>query len=347
MSKRIVVLTVVFCLLSLGAFAASSITVGSVTGGPGGTVVVPVQLNSDQALAGVNVRLDYDETILEEPSAVRGSLLAASHAMDYYSPQAGKLNVVAYGSSGATAFGANSGVIFNLRFKVKDGASLGAVANINFAAEIAGPPTLPGSGVATAAGASVAHTPAPGSVTVSGSALVPNQYAYVAAPGPFQAGAWDYAANEWRGFLNGSGDAGLGYVLTPGQWAVVCPYDYSQGKWTEGMYLYQDIWNTTPAPRQVKAASQMITAEPREARAASNATQAGLDLNQEFTASTPGNMEVKAWNYVTATWTAETTGVNEATLTFPAPYENWLVVCVYNVDAGKWMQGLYVLRWGW
>ncbi|MFP4581365.1 MAG: cohesin domain-containing protein [Candidatus Sumerlaeia bacterium] len=347
MNTRSLCAILLLFVLAVGSLhAASSISVDSVEGAVGGEVLVPVSIDSDQSLAGINVRLEYDSSILEAPSAVRGSLLQSDHALEYYSPEAGKLNIVAYGSSTVAPFASTSGVIFNLVFNVKEGAAIGSVADIAFAAEITGTPSVPGSGLSDATGVSISHPITEGSVTVSDTAIAPNQLVYISAPGPFSAGAWDYTRSGWSGFLEGSGTSPLAYALSPEQWLCICVYDVSLGVWTDGMFQVQNIWNPLSGPQTVSAApaagAETATDDPQPAGSEARFTDA-----QEYYVESPGNFEVAAWNYTQEAIGSQTTGVDSATLSYDSPYDEWVCIYVYNTDQGVYHQGFFGVHQSW
>jgi hypothetical protein len=69
------------------------------------------------------------------------------------------------------------------------------------------------------------------------------QTSSVISGGVFTVGSWDYATAQWAAKIDSWGSASLFYEVKPGQWYVVCLYDFARSQWTEGIYLYRDVWN--------------------------------------------------------------------------------------------------------
>jgi len=147
--------------------AAQTIAVGTGCGPRGGTVEVPVTLSGQGEYTAVLVRLEYDPAVLTSPSVAAGPLLSAGHALDFHSPEPGRLNVAVYPNVGMPAFAAQSGTLFTLRFHVRPTAPGGESA-IGFTTK--GTPSLPASDLTDTTGAVAAHTTQEGKVLVGGTA---------------------------------------------------------------------------------------------------------------------------------------------------------------------------------
>jgi len=129
---------------------------------PGETVSVPVDISAATDIAGVNVRLQYDPDVFSSPSVTRGSLLEDSHLMSSYSPEAGRLCVLAY-SFDATPFTDLTGPVFSLNFEVDNSAPDG-VYPISFLIDESG--VFPSSGLSDLSGHSLEHTQQGGTITI-------------------------------------------------------------------------------------------------------------------------------------------------------------------------------------
>jgi len=148
---------------------AQTIAVGNGWGVQGETASVPVTLTASADYTAVLARLEYDATALVNPSAAGGPLLAAAHALDFHSPQPGRVNVAVYPDSGMPAFTAQTGVLFTLSFDILPTARLGQSA-IGFTT--AGTPALPTSDLTDTTGAVALHQTRPGWVLVRGATTV-------------------------------------------------------------------------------------------------------------------------------------------------------------------------------
>jgi hypothetical protein len=148
---------------------AQTIAVGNSLGVQGGATTVPVTLIAAADYTAVLARFEYDATALTSPSATAGPLLAAGHALDFHSPEPGRVNVAVYADSGMPAFTAQTGTLFTLSFDILPTARLGQSA-IRFTT--AGTPALPASDLTDTAGGVAPHQKRPGSVTIYGAAGV-------------------------------------------------------------------------------------------------------------------------------------------------------------------------------
>lgn len=142
---------------------AQTIDIGTDTGTPGNSVAVPVMLDAYTYMMAALVRIEYDPMVLENPSVTAGLLLTENHTYDYYTPEVGRLNVVAYPKSGVPVFAAKAGTLFFLNFDIKVGAPPGE-SSITFTNK--GTPDLPSSDLTHAKGTVFSHTTNPGSVMV-------------------------------------------------------------------------------------------------------------------------------------------------------------------------------------
>jgi len=150
-------------VLSCPAFA-QMIDIGDASGNPGGAVSVPVTLTAPSNMTAAFMRVSYNATVLENPSAAAGALASSGHALDFNSPAPGQLNVIVCSSSGAPAFTAQSGVLFYLQVDIKRGAAPG---DYSLTYTTAGAPAIPTTNLVNTAGALVAHSTSPGKVTVN------------------------------------------------------------------------------------------------------------------------------------------------------------------------------------
>jgi hypothetical protein len=144
----------------------ASIEIGQIKSFPGEMTQLPVTLVADRDIAGLNIRIHYDASLLETPGAVPGPLLRSDHRVDCYSPQEGLFNCVVYSTNAETRFWARNGVALNLTFHVKDSATLGLIAPVLFTAPSTDTlPTAP-SGLSDPFGISIPHSRAGGWVSV-------------------------------------------------------------------------------------------------------------------------------------------------------------------------------------
>ena len=156
-------LVLLYSVFSCPAFA-QGIDIGDASGNPGETVLAPVTLTAASDMTAAFIRVNYNATVLENPSAAAGALASSGHALDFHSPQAGQLNVMVCPSSGAPAFTAHSGVLFYLQFDIKSGAAPG---DYSLTYTTAGAPAIPTTNLVNTAGTLVAHSTSPGKVTVN------------------------------------------------------------------------------------------------------------------------------------------------------------------------------------
>jgi len=150
-------------LLISAAASAQTIRIGTASGKQGQTVSVPVTLTGSTSLTAMLVRAQYNSAALEMPAVTSGPLLSRNHALDSYSPAAGRFNVAAYAPSGMPSFAAHNGTLFNMTFRIKPTAPTGASA-ITFTT--VGTPALPSADLVGITGGVVTPTATAGSVTV-------------------------------------------------------------------------------------------------------------------------------------------------------------------------------------
>jgi hypothetical protein len=104
----------------------SVLTVGSVTGKVGSEVDIPVTIANNPGIAGLNVRLRFDNTKLEPVSIAQGAVLHVGSITSNLQ-SGGDLSTFTF----VSAFWANAGnisgngILFTVRFKIKDGAQGG------------------------------------------------------------------------------------------------------------------------------------------------------------------------------------------------------------------------------
>lgn len=145
----------------------ASISIGSKEVLPGATVEIAVSVSVNEDLVGLHLRLRFDPEVLLSPSVKKGPLLNGSHLVDFFSPQEGELNIVAFSPDANTPLTAHEGVVLFLEAIVSGEASGGNYA-IGFADTVTGPVVLPPSGLSGSAGVSIPHSVQPGSVKVRG-----------------------------------------------------------------------------------------------------------------------------------------------------------------------------------
>ena len=152
------------CPAFVGSVLGEGIDIGDASGNPGGTVLAPVTLTAPSNMTAAFIRVSYNATVLENPSAIAGALASSGHALDFHSPAPGQLNVMVCSSGGAPAFTAQSGVLFYLQFDIKKAAAPG---DYSLTYTTTGAPAIPTTNLVNTAGALVTHSTSPGKVTVN------------------------------------------------------------------------------------------------------------------------------------------------------------------------------------
>ncbi len=146
------------------AICANRITTANAVAPPGSRVVVPVAIAAVTDVAGINIRLVYDSSVLTSPKVERGWLLAGQHLLFSHSPEPGRLCAAAY-SYDASPLLAREGTVLRLCFEVSPSAPEGSYP-LSFATD----GNLPSSGMTDLAGAGVGHMQIAGAVVVDASA---------------------------------------------------------------------------------------------------------------------------------------------------------------------------------
>lgn len=165
MSKSVLRCFYVFTCLCIAAvlLAEAKITIGAVNGAAGAEVLVPVSLEdaaTDTTM--VFLRLDYDDSILEEPTViVKGTIASEEHTVELYVPEAGRVNILIDGGDDFAAFTGQNGEVAVITFQIKEGAGHQEAAAIDLTVE----PILPKSGLVNTEGKNVAHSVQSGTVT--------------------------------------------------------------------------------------------------------------------------------------------------------------------------------------
>jgi len=162
---RIWMFLAVVLLLGIGGnhAMAQTIRIGEDAGLPGAAVEAAVTLSDATSATAVLLRLEYDATALENPSAAPGPRLTSQHALDVYLPAPGRLNVMVYAPSGALALSRASGTLLTLAFTIKSGAAPG---NYPIALTTADTPGLPVSNLVQTDGTLLTHSFSGGGITV-------------------------------------------------------------------------------------------------------------------------------------------------------------------------------------
>ena len=113
-----------FVLLSLRVSAATDISVGSDIGVTGNQVTIPVTLNSDVAIVGLQLDVNFDATRLTSAAVQKGAVLEVEHVVQSNELSPGQLRILLYSNQNTTIA---SGDILQLGFGVPEGAPLGPV----------------------------------------------------------------------------------------------------------------------------------------------------------------------------------------------------------------------------
>lgn len=156
------------CVLCFSAAASGdSVDIGETTAWPGTTVRLPVWIDLSGAAAACNLRIEYDEALLENPSAERGRILDASRQVVSHTPEPGHLNVLVKPAPDLSPLPVRSGEIVELVFRIKDGVSTGSTAVVTFVQNTPETPAFPSAGFSDASGQSLSgHALTAGAVTV-------------------------------------------------------------------------------------------------------------------------------------------------------------------------------------
>jgi hypothetical protein len=181
-----------------------------------------------------------------------------------------------------------------------------------------------------------------------------NQVGMITATSGWRAGAWDYSVGDWVGGpTDSTGNGSFGYSLANDHWVLLCLYDFGEARWVEGIYLYKQVWSGGGAsasksgfvgPRFAPA----VVADESALRAAALSNGiARFSTNQQFFAKSPGNLQIGSWNYGLSNWDAQETTREFSFFNFPTHDNQWILVCLQNLDSGAWEQGAYIYRLLW
>ena len=132
----ILTVMVAFCAVA----SAQTLDIGSDLAEPGQSISLPVTLTVTADCTAALLRIEYDDTVLENPSVTAGTLVSGSHSIDSYAPEIGRFNISVYADSGAPDFMAQTGTLVNLTFDIKADAPPG---NSPIAFTTSGAPDLP------------------------------------------------------------------------------------------------------------------------------------------------------------------------------------------------------------
>jgi hypothetical protein len=154
---------VLAAILFTGNAWSALVSVGYAPARPGDTVEIAVTVTAWVDLGGVNLRLEYDPAVFVSAGVSPGPLLGVSHFLASHSPEAGRLNVVAYAPAGAPPFGGQAGTVFTISLQVSPSAAPGMYP-ISFST--AGTPLLASSGLSDMNGTGIAHGSEPGTVDI-------------------------------------------------------------------------------------------------------------------------------------------------------------------------------------
>jgi hypothetical protein len=178
-AKRVEGLALAFALLmATGAYPATTIDIGDAIGHRTGDVWVPVEISADTDIAGVNLRIEYDPGILTLDTILpQKPPLGNEHLVLWHSPEPGKLNAVVYAPAGPAVLARQPETLLFLLFNIQaDVPDTTTSTDIAFAAAVAGPPGLPGSGLSDSLGNSVPHAADGGSVQIETAAGLWDKY---------------------------------------------------------------------------------------------------------------------------------------------------------------------------
>ena len=167
--SRLRIFALVFFALAVveSAFAAPAVVIGTDGGRPGESVSLPVNLTATMNCTALLLRLQFDSTRLKNPSVTAGDLISSGHSMECFSPAPGRVNIAIYATPGAPAFTALSGLLFNLTFRVKAGATPG---DAQVKLTNAGTVTRPNANLIKTTGGTAGITVTAGKVTVEAEA---------------------------------------------------------------------------------------------------------------------------------------------------------------------------------
>ncbi|MBN1868928.1 hypothetical protein JW916_16755 [Candidatus Sumerlaeota bacterium] len=122
--------------------------------------MLAVSLSPTQDVAGIQIRILFDDSVLESPQVVRGPLANEDMFLDASTPEAGTISVVLATGSGQHAIsgGSSPGVAFYLRFRVRTSAVLETYTAIRFDNALSPPFPVLGSSLSSPTGVELAHT---------------------------------------------------------------------------------------------------------------------------------------------------------------------------------------------
>ncbi len=165
-------------LIATASYSATTIDIGDGIGHRSGEVWAPVILAADTDIAGVNMLIEYDPDFLTFDTVLpQQPPLGGEHLILWNSPEAGKVNIAAYAPGAPSVLRERSGTLLYLVFRIKRDAPEDVTSTeITFAAEVAGSPSLPGSGLSDSFGNSIAHTATSGSVEIEAAATDWQEY---------------------------------------------------------------------------------------------------------------------------------------------------------------------------
>jgi hypothetical protein len=124
---------------------------------PGAALTIPVIVSASQDLAGANVCVEFDPTLLLSPSVVAGPVLdVAEHRIVAGSPEPGRFHVAAWAPPGAPAFKARTGTVFYIRLQTSLNLNPGATCPVRLVSGTTS--ALAPSGLCAYDGSDLSHT---------------------------------------------------------------------------------------------------------------------------------------------------------------------------------------------
>ncbi|MFW6304067.1 MAG: InlB B-repeat-containing protein, partial [Candidatus Sumerlaeota bacterium] len=142
---------------------AATIEIGSGSVASGQNVVLPVFLDTADCAA-VQLRLQYDDSLLGAPLVLPGNMVGSKHRLDWNAPQPGKVNLCITPEDPVTTFD-QGGVLCYLIFSVD--ATTGTITQITEQAVATGPPQIPPTALSDINGATISPGFIHGTVTVT------------------------------------------------------------------------------------------------------------------------------------------------------------------------------------
>lgn len=175
--------------------------------------------------------------------------------------------------------------------------------------------------------------------------ILTSQTIAISASGSYFAGAWDYSLADYTGSIEASGDSLMAYDLESDHWLCICINDHDRGKWTEGLFVVKNEWYS----RSQNSGDRPFDPIPLAAEKSDLPVNPAALFNTRvtFAAESESNIEFSAWDFTLQEWASQESYFGDAVLGFDVAYDQWYCVCLYNVDSGRWIDGIYLYRQAW